>query len=328
MKNKILDKFYENVAKNPKQVILTNGNKAYTNMEIDHLSNEISKYCLKSNRKYIPYLLSNDLYVLPTIIGIWKAGKVPIPLAKDINLEEHLLLHKDLEIDDVISDKNLDINHLDINTLDVNDHRQHNFSESAIENEYLALTSGSTGYPKKIRLSENGIYHILSEYYRLIGADKNSKFLFSTSYTFDVSLSEIFAPILLGCQLVCYDENINTVEKRIKNTLKYIERYEITHLAFSPSYLEFLLSNGNKCSWRSVETISVAGEVFNVALKDKLKDIIPLTTHVFNLYGPAKATIFATYYQLKFNEKNTIPIGVPINGVEIKLEGNDDICLH
>lgn len=64
-----------------------------------------------------------------------------------------------------------------------------------------------------------------------------SKFLFTTPYTFDVSLTEILAPVYTGGTLVCYDGGIQNII-RLGET---IEKKRITHLSLLRLLLKLLL---------------------------------------------------------------------------------------
>lgn len=319
--NMILNRFYENLKNYPQKNIIITDTKIFTNKDIDKISNAIAKQCSLSMCEYVPYYIKNDYYVLPVILAIWKVNKIPLPLANDLNIEDHLNLHNDIKFDVIITDQSIEFNSIEVQYAEklIDDNLGCEWTPTS-KNAYIVTTSGSTGKPKKIILTFEGIFSILMEYYHIIEADSDSRFLFSTSYTFDVSLGEILAPILLNASLYCFSEKIDNSIKKINNTVKYIKEKEITHLLFSPSYADFIISNSQKETWETVKSVTMIGEKFPISLKEKFirKDITDL--NVFNMYGPAETTLFATFYKLNFKEEIDIPLGNPFKGVEIQLK--------
>src|SRR4051794_8720802 len=67
---------------------------------------------------------------------------------------------------------------------------------------YLLYTSGSTGRPKGVVNSHRGIVNRLLWMQEACGFDADDRFLQKTSFGFDISVTEIFAPLIRGARLV------------------------------------------------------------------------------------------------------------------------------
>ncbi|MFQ8987952.1 MAG: non-ribosomal peptide synthetase, partial [Intestinibacter sp.] len=188
---------------------------------------------------------------------------------------------------------------------------------------YIICTSGSTGIPKKVFLSQQNISWLLEEFYSLVDFGKDSIFLFTTPYTFDVSLTELFSPIFTGGKLCCFSEDLQNVEK-MKSTLEYVQKYNITHMSLSPTYADLLVDISPLNMFKGLKYLCLGGEVFGIQLANKLSDIIDQGTCVLNLYGPSETTVYATYYKVTGKEKLEVPIGKPLSGCELKIINKED----
>lgn len=324
--NKILASFYKKLDHTPKKTVLLTSEKAYSVQDIHYFSNYIAKRIIEDGSQYVPFYLKNDTYVLPTILAIYKRGKIPVPLNTSLSFEVALEQICDLKFSSIVTDeKQYDRQACFLETFDteeneLTDQATHRHSEVA----YLIMTSGTTGRPKKIQLTEDNIISILLDYYNLVALGSGSKMIFATPPSFDVSISEIFAPILTEAELLCFDEIYDSHSIKAKALLEKLSDEQVTHLFASPSYLQLLLDISSPKHWKSLQAISAAGELFTYHLKETLKKYIKPYTKVFNLYGPAETTLFATAYQLTFTEKEFVPIGSPLKGVKIKEVSRND----
>lgn len=322
----IIDFFNKRVLETPEKTCLFSKDKKYTFRELEIFSDNISQaVCEKSNSKIVPIYINNDINVLPVVLGIIKSGKIPLPLSNSYSLEQSLLRITDINYDLIVTDTKTSVEACCKKVFECDSElyfwEKSNTSNSqgdsvsdCLENvSYVICTSGSTGIPKKVLLSESNIVWLLNEYYRLVSFSNDSKFLFTTPYTFDVSITEIFAPIFTGGELYCFSRDMSSVEK-MRSTLDYIEEYGITHLSLSPTYAELLFDINPLEKWKGLKYLCLAGEKFEITLAKKLSSLLVHDIQVLNLYGPSETTIYATYYFLTGNETNVVPIGQPFEG--------------
>ncbi|MCA9542675.1 MAG: AMP-binding protein, partial [Myxococcales bacterium] len=67
---------------------------------------------------------------------------------------------------------------------------------------YVIYTSGSTGRPKGVVNAHQGVANRLQWMKPALGVDDSDVFLQKTPFTFDVSVWELFVPLVIGAQLV------------------------------------------------------------------------------------------------------------------------------
>lgn len=306
--NPILVQFYNRLKESPNQCVLYSEQEKYSFVDLDNFSNNIANKLEPCHKKYVPFYVKNDIFLLPIILGILKVNKIPVPLNTTLDLYRAKEQIEDLSYSIIISDtfeSRVKPNLLVINTFILTPEKLTFDISSINEISYCIMTSGTTGMLKKILLSGENIDNILKEYYNIIGLSSESRTLLLTPATFDVSLSEILAPIFTGSKLVCFGNMATDINRKIRHTIEYIKQNSITSVFFAPAYADVVFSMGNKDDFKSLLTVSIAGEQFPQSLKNIMADKLDVNyTRVFNLYGPAETTLFATYYQLSFKEIN------------------------
>ena len=182
---------------------------------------------------------------------------------------------------------------------------------------YIIYTSGSTGKPKGVTIEHVSVVNLLSVLSKKYPLSFEDTYLLKTSYTFDVSVTELFGWFWGGGRTVILEKG---GEKEPLKILDTIERTRVTHINFVPSmfaaFLEILKTEGiQKLS--HLKYIFLAGEA---VLPGLVKKFIQLDSGVVleNLYGPTEATIYASQYSLsEWNGSGDIPIGKPLANLKL-----------
>jgi myxalamid-type nonribosomal peptide synthetase MxaA len=151
---------------------------------------------------------------------------------------------------------------------------------------YLIYTSGSTGRPKGIVISHGALANrILWACAAEVGPD--DVFLHKTTLTFDVSLPEIFAPLVAGGRCVLARPGGN---RDLPYVAELIARESITHASFPPSALRLLLDIPDAAvKLRSLRVVITGGETVPPDLPAQVRAVLAAT--LYNRYGPTEATI-------------------------------------
>jgi amino acid adenylation domain-containing protein len=180
---------------------------------------------------------------------------------------------------------------------------------------YVIYTSGSTGKPKGVMVSHHGIANRLlwmQETYRLTPRDR---VLQKTPLSFDVSVWEVFWPLLAGATLVVADPEAHRDPQQIAALL---ERYGITILHFVPSMLRAFLDEVDVGEHRSLRLVVCSGEALPSALARRFLD--RSRARLENLYGPTEASVDVTFRACSTDEAgDTVPIGRPIANTQMHI---------
>lgn len=203
----IIDNFIQRSQNTPDQVAVKSPNGDYTYQEISNIAQQLAAKLDEENAQdIVPFYLKDTRFVLPTVIGIWLSNRIPMPLVSALDLPEATDRVKEVQWDTLITDLPATLKQKNIIQVDLfnqNNHADFKAKPFSQKNVYILSTSGSTGIPKKVFLTESNLKWILTRLYSLINVNETTKFLFSTPYSFDVSLTELLSPVIAGAELVC-----------------------------------------------------------------------------------------------------------------------------
>jgi len=147
---------------------------------------------------------------------------------------------------------------------------------------YICFTSGSTGYPKGIRIEQRALAALLRDTVRRFGIGAGTRMLLNTSISFDVSLAEICGTLAGGGALAVAGARPLGGE-RLADAL---EDVAATHLSITPS----LLASTPPRPLPALRTIIACGE----PCPPELVADWARGWRFFNVYGPTEATVYAT----------------------------------
>ncbi|MBV8367935.1 MAG: amino acid adenylation domain-containing protein, partial [Candidatus Eremiobacteraeota bacterium] len=175
---------------------------------------------------------------------------------------------------------------------------------------YVIYTSGSTGRPKGAMNEHRAVVNRLlwmQEAYAL-GAD--DAVLQKTPFSFDVSVWELFWPLLSGARLVMARPGGHKDPEYLAHVAG--ER-RITTMHFVPSMLGYFLDEPDlaaRCA--SLKNVVCSGEALTKALVERCHERLPFV-QLSNLYGPTEAAVDVTAWRCpRENVPANVPIGKPI----------------
>ena len=176
---------------------------------------------------------------------------------------------------------------------------------------YVLYTSGSTGKPKGVQVSHNSIINLIFSMIKILDFSKKDIILAITPFTFDLSVPDIYLPLITGGSFVLAQSSIRFNPNEI---IKYIVKYHVTMMQATPSIWRMLVNLG----WKNESKIKIisGGEGLSTWLADKLLDT---QSNLWNFYGPTETTVWSTYHKVEMIDKNNplIPIGKPISNTQI-----------
>ncbi|MGP3921541.1 amino acid adenylation domain-containing protein, partial [Nonomuraea sp. 10N515B] len=178
---------------------------------------------------------------------------------------------------------------------------------------YLIYTSGSTGTPKGVLVSHEAIVNRLTWTDHAFTLTAGDRVMLKTTFTFDVSVWELFWPLIAGAGLVVAPPDAHRDPAALA---RLVAQHDVTTIHFVPSMLDALLDEP-KLDLPSVRRVICSGEALPAVLAERLHTRLP-GAELHNLYGPTEAAIEVTWHKCEPGETQT-PIGAPIRGIRIEI---------
>lgn len=149
---------------------------------------------------------------------------------------------------------------------------------------YVIYTSGSTGTPKGVVVPHRGVVELVDWAAAEFGAESLAHVLAASSFSFDVSVAEIFPALAGGGSVELVDSLLSLLDGDPP-------RWSGGLLCAIPSVFSKLMETGGLKV--AATTLSMAGEALPATLAARIRETMP-GTRVLNLYGPTEATVYAT----------------------------------
>ncbi|HEX2189199.1 MAG TPA: amino acid adenylation domain-containing protein [Longimicrobiaceae bacterium] len=182
---------------------------------------------------------------------------------------------------------------------------------------YVIYTSGSTGRPKGAMNEHRGVVNRLLWMQRRYGLTQDDVVLQKTPFSFDVSVWELFWPLITGARLVLARPGGHRDPAYLS---ELIEREGVTTLHFVPSMLQAFLDAGEPARCGTVRRVVCSGEALGAELRERFFARLP-GAELHNLYGPTEAAVDVTHHACE-RGRAVVPIGRPVANTRIHvLEG-------
>jgi amino acid adenylation domain-containing protein len=172
---------------------------------------------------------------------------------------------------------------------------------------YMIYTSGSTGVPKGVRVPHRALSNFLGAMRERPGISAGDAVLCLTSMSFDISVLEIFLPLVVGARTIVVTRDDATDGARLASV---ISSQGATIVQATPSGWR-LLMNARWTGGRNIVAIA-GGETMPPDLARWLGERV---REVWNGYGPTETTVYSTMALLR--DGDVITIGTPVANTHI-----------
>jgi amino acid adenylation domain-containing protein len=255
---------------------------------------------------------------LIAILGIWKAGGAYVPLDPKFPLtrlqtvvsesDARLVITHSTLVDSaqhfacahmVIDKCQAHLAQLDSTGLDV--------PTTGADLAYIMFTSGSTGKPKGIAIEQHSVVNLLSAFLRRLPIGLSDTWLATTTLSFDISVLELFLPLIAGAQLRVTDYSVASEPEEV---IKLLAECQASWFQGTPSTYRMLLASG----WEPAKcNLLCGGEALD---RDLVERLLINGVQLWNVYGPTETTVWSTVQPIQ-SSAELITIGQPIDNTQL-----------
>ncbi|EEH03446.1 antibiotic synthetase [Histoplasma capsulatum G186AR] len=181
-------------------------------------------------------------------------------------------------------------------------------STSLEHRTHLIHTSGTTSEPKAVQILARSVLEVVC-HFPFVPLDKEDAVAHVNSTSFDVSLVDVWAPLLRGARVVLVSKNILLDPFALADTVK---KFHITVMATTSAVLN-LAAVVHPSAFSGLKMCMIGGEVAQPsAVKTILENAPP--GQLINAYGPTECCAFALAHRVTLDDtkEESISIGKPI----------------
>jgi amino acid adenylation domain-containing protein len=321
--------FEAQAARTPDAIALSFEDERLTYAELDARANRLANYLRRFGvgpDVRVGVCVERSLELVTALLGIMKAGGAYVPLDPGYPEDRLAFMLEDAAAPVVVTESK----HASLlggtaaRVVSLDDDWGRISKERAVPpstgltNKHLAYviyTSGSTGRPKGAMNAHDAVCNRLEWMPEEIRLGPGDRVLQKTPFSFDVSVWEMFWPLVHGAHLVVA---IPDGHKDTAYLAETIAREQITLLHFVPSMLQIFLDQGGldrACA--SVTRVLCSGEALPLEVERRFFEALP-HARLFNLYGPTEAAVEVTWHRCAVTTSaRSVPIGAPIQNAQM-----------
>ena len=322
-KQTLHEMFVQQVEKMPDLVAVISANEQLTYRQLNAKSNQLAHYLQHLDVKpetLIALACERSVAMIIAILAILKSGGAYVPLDVNSPVERLHVILKETKAHILLTQKTV-VNRLSLpdNIKPVLlDQEQKIFSHYPIFDPvtaaqpshlaYIIYTSGSTGTPKGVMVEHGSVVCLTQGLQDLYTLGMSETMLVQSPINFDVSVEEIFWPLLFGGTLVLAPADIH---QHFNELPALIVKHNVNNIEFVPSLLEIFCEQPQSKNCTSLHRIIVGGEVLPVKTRNLVLKTLPWV-ELYNTYGPTEAVVNAIKDRCYIDEQVNVPLGYPM----------------
>ncbi|WP_030843619.1 non-ribosomal peptide synthetase [Streptomyces sp. NRRL F-4474] len=295
----VVEMFREQARKRPDAVAVVDERRSLTYGRIAELSGQLAHHLLERGitaEQVVGISLDRSADMVVALLGVLRAGAAFVPLDPQWPAARRAVVIEDAGVV-------LQLNGSGEHTpgepaavaVDLDDwrHGSHPGGDTGITTPgdslaYVIFTSGSTGRPKGAMIRHEAISErLLWQVEEILGFGHDDASLFKAPLSFDISINEIFLPLVSGGRLVVLRPG---GERDPHHLLSVIAEQRVTFTYLVSSMLDVLLEiAGDSGRLDSLRHVWCGGEVLTPELYERFRTRLDIP--MYHGYGPAETTI-------------------------------------
>jgi amino acid adenylation domain-containing protein len=318
----VVGMFEGEVERGRERVAVVEGGRREKYGEVNERANQLARYLRERGVRpevRVGLSVKRGVEMVVGVLGILKAGGVYVPLDAGYPEERLKWMVEDAGIEVLVSEAGsgermgvgkgkVEVN-LEGERERIGREKKENpgWRVEAENAAYVIYTSGSTGRPKGVVIEHGGLRNQM-EWMREEWGEEGERMMQRASMSFDVSLEEIFYPLVTGGRVVVAK---GQGEGDLDYLVGLMEEEGITVVDVTPGLLGALLEHEGMGKCGSLRRVYCGGEALGGGVKERFFETV--RAELYNMYGPTETTIQSLYWRCKAGEaERGVPIGRPI----------------
>ena len=313
----------EQAVENPDKVAVQFGDESITYTELIDRANQLAHYLVDKgagSERLVGIYMNRGIDMVVGLLGILKSGSAYLPMDPMFPHDRLEYMLKDAAAPILLTQERLEDSFPDYQgEVICLDSQWGEISASSTESPmitakpqnlaYTIYTSGSTGKPKGVQIEHRNVVNFLHSMQKEPGITPKDVLLSVTTLSFDISILEIFLPLITGAKLILVSKE-QSMEGGF--LLSQVKRSQVTIMQATPSTWRIMLDSGWDKKFDQLKVLC-GGEAFPKDLADQLLD---RCGELWNVYGPTETTIWSTCKQIKSDDPK-VTIGRPIDNTTV-----------
>lgn len=182
---------------------------------------------------------------------------------------------------------------------------------------YVVYTSGSTGQPKGVEISQSNLMHYVAGVLQRLQLSADASLTSLASCATDLGHTALFGALLSGRRLRLLAQELAFDAEELADTL---QRRPVDLLKIVPSHLSALLIARAPQRLLPRQCLVVGGEALSAELVEQVRALAP-HLRIVNHYGPSETTVGVLTEEIE--SAKAISLGRPLPNVEISVRSPD-----
>ena len=314
--------FEQQATETPDAPAIVHGDEALTYCQLDERANQLAAYL--QHRGVGPDVLvgihldrSPDMLV--SMLGVLKAGGAYVPLDPAAPPQRLAYMLAQSRAPLVLTDRQLAeaVGGTDAEVICIDEeweairsagHSGPGNRATATDLAYVIFTSGSTGKPKGVQIEHRAVVNFLKSMQREPGISADDTLLAVTTFSFDISVLELFLPLAVGAKIVLVDRTTSADGTAL---VQLLAESGSTIMQATPATWRLLIRAG----WEGDASLKVlcGGEELP---RDLANELVARCGSLWNMYGPTETTIWSAVDRVESGH-GPVSLGRPIANTQI-----------
>ncbi|MET8338922.1 non-ribosomal peptide synthetase [Streptosporangium canum] len=295
----IVEMFREQVRARPDAIAIVDEHRSLTYREAAELSSQLAHHLIERGltaEQVVGISLGRSAEMVIGLLGVLQAGGAFVPLDPHWPAARRAVVIDDARVVVQLNDSGEhDAGEPEAVAVDLDAWRFGPYPTESTEVAvpgpalaYVIFTSGSTGRPKGAMIRHEAISErLLWQVDEILGFGPDDASLFKAPLSFDISINEIFLPLVCGGRLVVLRPG---GERDPHHLLSVITEQRVTFTYLVSSMLDVLLEiAGDSGRLDSLRHVWCGGEVLTPELYERFRTRLDIP--MYHGYGPAETTI-------------------------------------